>query len=132
MTIYDILKDSDYKTNQFSQESIDRLNANIQENENKNGKKYATVECLVRKKSIKLTPEEIVRQLLIDKIVNEYGYPVSRIKLEYNVHFGREVKRADIVIMDEDRPIVPYIIFEVKKPKIVLAHLLRFGQMGNR
>lgn len=39
-------------------------------------------------------------------------------KLEYPVYFGREVKRADIVIMDEDRPIVPYIIIEVKKPKL--------------
>ena len=39
-------------------------------------------------------------------------------QLEYPVYFGREVKRADIVIMDEDRPIVPYIIVEVKKPKL--------------
>ena len=34
------------------------------------------------------------------------------------MYFGREVKRADIVVMDEDRPIVPYIIVEVKKPKL--------------
>lgn len=39
-------------------------------------------------------------------------------QLEYPVYFGREVKRADIVIMDEDRPTVPYIIVEVKKPKL--------------
>ena len=39
-------------------------------------------------------------------------------QLEYPVYFGREVKRADIVIMDEDRPLVPYIIIEVKKPKL--------------
>lgn len=43
---------------------------------------------------------------------------MSRMQLEYPVYFGREVKRADIVIMDEDRPIVPYIIVEVKKPKL--------------
>lgn len=118
MTIYDILKDSAYKTEQFSQESIDSLNGRIIEKTDKKGKPYGVVECLVRKKQITLKPEEVVRQLLIDKLINDYGYPVSRMQLEYPVYFGREVKRADIVIMDEDRPTVPYIIIEVKKPKL--------------
>lgn len=118
MNIYDILKDSAYKTEQFADEAIAKLNEKIVVKEDKNGKQYAVVECLVRKKDIKLNPEEVVRQLFIDKLINEYGYPVSRMKLEFPVYFGREVKRADIVIMDEDRPIVPYIIVEVKKPKL--------------
>lgn len=118
MTIYDILKDSAYKTEQFSQTSIDNLNGRIIKKADKKGKPYAVVECLVRKKQITLKPEEVVRQLLIDKLINDYGYPVSRMQLEYPVYFGREVKRADIVIMDEDRPTVPYIIIEVKKPKL--------------
>lgn len=118
MTIYDILKDSAYKTEQFSQASVDALNGRIVEKTDKKGKLYAVVECLVRKKQITLKPEEVVRQLLIDKLTNGYGYPISRMQLEYPVYFGREVKRADIVIMDEDRPTVPYIIIEVKKPKL--------------
>lgn len=118
MTIYDILKDTSYKTEQFSNDAIDRLNERLVEKEDKNGKKYAVVNCLVRKKDIRLNPEEVVRQLFVDKLINDYGYPVSRMKLEYQVYFGREVKRADIVIMDDDRPIVPYIIIEVKKPKL--------------
>lgn len=118
MTIYDILKDSAYKTEQFNQISIDNLNGGIIEKADKKGKPYAVVECLVRKKQITLKPEEVVRQLLIDKLINDYGYPISRMQLEYPVYFGREVKRADIVIMDEDRPTVPYIIIEVKKPKL--------------
>lgn len=118
MTIYDILKDSSYKTDQFSSEAINNLNARLVEKEDKNGKKYAVVNCLVRKKDIRLNPEEVIRQLFVDKLINDYGYPVNRMKLEYHVYFGREVKRADIVIMDEDRPIVPYIIVEVKKPKL--------------
>ncbi len=118
MNIYDILKDSAYKTEQFADEAITKLNEKIVVKEEKNGKQYAVVECLVRKKDIKLNPEEVVRQLFIDKLINEYGYPVSRMKLEFPVYFGREVKRADIVIMDEDRPIVPYVIVEVKKPKL--------------
>lgn len=118
MTIYDILRDTTYKTEQFSKEAIDDLNSRLIEREDKNGKKYAVVKCLVRKKDIRLTPEEVIRQLFVDKLINDYGYPVNRMKLEYHVYFGREVKRADIVIMDEDRPIVPYIIVEVKKPKL--------------
>ena len=118
MTIYDILKDSAYKTEQFTTEAIERLNGRIIEKEDKNGNKYATVMCIVRKKEIRLNPEEVIRQLFLDKLINDYGYPVNRIKLEYQVYFGREVKRADIVVMDEDRPIVPYIIVEVKKPKL--------------
>ena len=34
------------------------------------------------------------------------------------MHFGREVKRADIVIMDKDRPTISYIVVELKKPKL--------------
>ena len=109
MTIYDILKDTSYRTQQFLGEAIDRLNSKIVEKEDKNGRRYATVECLVRKKDIRLNPEEIIRQLFIDKLVNDYGYPTYRMQLEYPVYFGREVKRADIVVMDEDRPIVPFI-----------------------
>ena len=77
---------------------------------------YAT--CLVRDKQIKLTPEEIIRQLYLDKLMNEYGYAKSRIQVEYSVHFGREVKRADIIIMDKLQITTPYIIIEVKKPKL--------------
>ena len=38
MTIYDILKDSAYKTEQFSQTSIDNLNGRITEKMDKKGK----------------------------------------------------------------------------------------------
>ncbi len=76
------------------------------------------IKCFVRGKDIKLTPEEAVRQLYIYKLIHEYNYPVDRIKLETPIHFGREIKRADITIMDKDRPTVPYIIVELKKPKL--------------
>ena len=64
MTIYDIIKDSAYKTEQFNQTSIDNLNKRIIEKVDKRGKPYAVVECLVRKKQITLKPEEVVRQLI--------------------------------------------------------------------
>lgn len=38
--------------------------------------------------------------------------------LEVPVNFGREIKRADIVVFDKNRPMVPYIMVEIKKPKL--------------
>lgn len=66
--------------------------------ENKWGGKYYLT-CLVRKKEIKLTPEEVVRQLYLLVLIEDYGYSTSRMELEYEVTFGREKKRADIVIL---------------------------------
>lgn len=79
------------------------------------------IKCLIRGKEIKLTPEEAVRQLYIYKLIHEYGYPTDRIQLETPIHFGREVKRADITIMDKDRPTVPYALISLKI-KILIPH----------
>jgi type I restriction enzyme M protein len=76
------------------------------------------IQCLIRKKEIKVTPEELIRQLFTYRLINSYQYPVSRIQMEVPINFGREVKRADIVVFDKDRPNVPYIIVELKKPKL--------------
>lgn len=115
--ITDILKDSNYKLELFSQKAIENLEEKIVIKEGKTAPNYYAA-CLVRDKEIKLTPEEIIRQLYLDKLMNEYGYPKSRIQVEYSVHFGREVKRADIIIMDKLQITTPYIIIEVKKPKL--------------
>lgn len=80
-------------------------------------KKVYYIECLVRKKEIVLTPEEAVRQLYLSRLINDYGYETSRIKLEHAVHFGREVKRADIVIFEKERTTTEYIVVELKKSK---------------
>lgn len=82
----------------FNQEEQQRLIDKLREND----KGKTIVECLVRKTDIILTPEEAVRQLFLDRLINEYKYPVSRIKLEHAIHFGREVKRADIVIFEKN------------------------------
>lgn len=112
--IEEILKDSDYKLDLFSKKAIAELETKIIVKTNKNNQIIYYTNCLVRDKEIKLTPEEIVRQLYIDKLLNEYNYPKDMIKIEFGVHFGREVKRADIVIMDKIQITTPYIIIEVK------------------
>lgn len=117
MVINEILQYSNYKLDLFSEESIQYLEDKIINKVSENKTNYYTT-CLIREKEIKLNPEEIVRQLYLYKVINEYKYPKTRIQVEYSVHFGREVKRADIVIMDKIQITTPYIIVEVKKPKL--------------
>ena len=83
------------------------------------GKPATHVTCLVRNKAVQLKPEERTRQLWLSRLIDQYGYPVSRLAVEYPITFGRDTsKRADIVVFDADRPTVPYIIIEVKQPKL--------------
>ncbi|MDI2089894.1 N-6 DNA methylase [Commensalibacter oyaizuii] len=118
MYLQDLVKDSLYKLSQFSEEQITKVENSIIIKQDKNGKAVPYLECLVRKKEIKLTPEEAIRQLYLVKLIEEYHYPVTRMEVEYSVSFGREKKRADIVIFDKDRSTDPYILIELKKPKL--------------
>lgn len=115
MNLQDILKDTNYKLTQFNQEQIDRLEASIFIKESR-GKDVPYIKCLARKKDIKLTPEEIVRQLYLMVLNQKYGYEFTNIKVEHAVKTGSSSKRADIVIFESDRPTQPYIIVELKKP----------------
>ena len=117
MTLTEILRDSNYKLTQFSEEKIKSLEENILTKKNKD-KNVPFINCLVRKKEIKLTPEEIVRQLYVMVLNQDLGYPITRMELEYAVTFGREKKRADIVIFDKDQTTTPFIMVELKKPKL--------------
>jgi len=116
MKLADILKDSSYKLSQFTPTEIEQLEQAITLKKTKNGEAPYTI-CLVRKKEIKLTPEEAIRQLYLRVLSDRLHYPLSRIQVEYGVNFGREVKRADIAVMDKDRLNTVYILVEVKSPK---------------
>ncbi len=112
-----ILKDSNYGLGLFSQAEIDALEARIFEAQSR-GKTVFKVRCLGRGKDIILKPEEVVRQLYLARLMDEYGYERRFIKVEHTIHIGRSRKRADIVVMDKERPTAEYIIVEVKKPKL--------------
>jgi len=117
VTLADLLKDSAYRLDQFKPEHIAALEAGITLKEaGKAAAPYVT--CRVRGKPIKLTPEEAVRQLYLRVLDSDLGYPVSRMTVEYEVTFGREKKRADICIFDKDKTTTPYILVELKKPKL--------------
>ena len=81
----------------------------------KNGK-YC-IRCLKRDRFVQAKPEEIVRQLMLDKLIYEYDYPKHLIEVEYSVNFGREKKFADIVILNKADKISVYCVLEIKKHK---------------
>jgi type I restriction enzyme M protein len=97
---------------------IQQIENRIEVRKDNKGNEVPYIVCLVRNKFIKLIPEEVIRQLYLQVLINDYNYPVSRMELEYPVTFGREKKRADIVIFDKQKTTSPYIMVELKKPKL--------------
>lgn len=67
----------------------------------------------------KANPEEIVRQLWVYKLIQQYDYKEDEIDLEASVQFGVEVgtKAADIIVYTDNTKETPKIIVECKKPK---------------
>jgi type I restriction enzyme M protein len=78
------------------------------------------VYCLKRHRWLKAKPEEIVRQLVLRWIVNDLGYSLTRIAVEWAIQMGSDAERekADIVVFSDDANTDPYIIFEVKRPLV--------------
>ncbi|MBQ3335974.1 MAG: N-6 DNA methylase [Selenomonadaceae bacterium] len=112
-----LFSDSTHKSTVFNPAQIEAVEAAAY-TKILRGKETPFIKCLVRGKEIRLTPEEAVRQMFIRKLIDDYGYSTAQMAVEHPIHFGREVKRADIVIFESNRPNVEYIIVEVKKPKL--------------
>ncbi len=112
LTIAEILRGSEYSLTLFSAEEVAAL-----ELFDRNGKTYLTCFCTLKPRPAK--PEEIVRQLYLRKLMDDYGYPRDRIAVEKQVYFGSSIheKAADIVVWEKGTTDTPYIIVECKKPK---------------
>jgi type I restriction enzyme M protein len=111
-TLSDIMRGSEHALTVFSAAEIKALKIF-----DKGGKPY--LKCWATDKDRPAKPEEIVRQLYIRKLIDHYGYPKDRLRIEKEVYFGSAVheKRADIVVIERDTPDTPYIIIECKKAK---------------
>lgn len=96
----------------FSNKEIKAVESMIIEQDGK-----FNIKCQIKDKYKAAKPEEIVRQLWIHRLLNEYNYPKERIDIERVVYFGsRDSGLADVVVLQEDLS-HPYIIFEVKRPQ---------------
>lgn len=70
----------------------------------------------VRKKFVKLTPEEWVRQNFITYLVGILGYPAGLIAVERSYKWNRLTRRTDIVV--HNRKGLPVIVVECKAPNV--------------
>lgn len=96
----------------FSSEAIDRIETGIFKKKDK-----YFLKCLKRNTDIQVKPEEIVRQLMLDKLINEYHYPLDLLAVEFSVAFGSSKKSADIVILNKADKTSVYCVLEIKKHK---------------
>jgi len=82
----------------------------------------------VRHKWLRLTPEEWVRQHMIQWLLSK-NYPSSLMAVEKEIRLGELSKRCDIVVYGRD--MAPYLIVECKEMKVplseaVLGQVLRY------
>ena len=72
--------------------------------------------CQWRKKYVRLTPEEWVRQQFLHKLVEQYNYPESLIAVEVQLTTKR---RADAVVYNKD--LTPLVLIEFKAESVSLT-----------
>lgn len=86
-----------------------------------NYKKKGTVKCYLTGIERKETPEEMVRQSWLQRLVEEYSYPRDQIEVEYSIKMGNARVRVDIAIFYPNKPYNQeniMIIIEVKREDI--------------
>jgi len=74
---------------------------------------------VIRKKWLLLTPEEWVRQNIIQFLLVQKNYPASLIAIEKEIKLGELKKRCDIVVYN--RQSQPWMIIECKEMKVTLS-----------
>jgi len=73
----------------------------------------------IRKKWVIITPEEWVRQHIIQYLILEKEYPTSLIAVEMSINVNQTAKRCDIVLFNRDAK--PLVIVECKAPSVELT-----------
>lgn len=85
----------------------------------------------IRKKYLVLTPEEWVRQHMINYLTQELLYPRALIKVEGGLTYNQLAKRSDILVFDREGK--PWMIVECKSPELKLSDdTLHQAAMYNR
>ena len=73
----------------------------------------------IRKKFVKLTPEEQVRQHVIRTLTGCYGYPETHLAVEYGFKYNNLQYRSDVVVFN--RALQPRLLVECKAPSVKLS-----------
>lgn len=73
----------------------------------------------IRRRYVRLNPEEWVRQHFLQYLTRDCGYPSYLIAVEMAFRFQRMPRRADIVV--HDRRGSPFLMVECKAPGVRIA-----------
>ncbi|MCC6461654.1 MAG: type I restriction enzyme HsdR N-terminal domain-containing protein [Saprospiraceae bacterium] len=73
----------------------------------------------IRRKYVALTPEELLRQLVLLYLLEAKKYPAQRIRSEIGLTINQRQKRCDIAVFDGK--LAPWLIVECKSPKVPLT-----------
>ncbi|HEY3370028.1 MAG TPA: type I restriction enzyme HsdR N-terminal domain-containing protein [Prolixibacteraceae bacterium] len=73
----------------------------------------------LRKRYVRLTPEEWVRQNFVQFLIVEKKYSVSLIVVEAGVKVNNNPQRADLVVFD--RSGIPVLVAEFKAPEVKIS-----------
>ena len=98
---------------------MQKLNFQLYNFRFKNSENKVSIFDEIRKKFIILTPEEWVRQHVVQYLLDEKKYPKSLINVEKVLKVNGLRKRYDVVVFNPDGSI--YILIECKAPEIKIA-----------
>ncbi|WP_234735844.1 type I restriction enzyme HsdR N-terminal domain-containing protein [Tellurirhabdus bombi] len=73
---------------------------------------------VLRKKYVRITPEEWVRQHVIHLLINQYRYPKALIRTEGGLVLNQMQKRTDLLVYNRSGE--PFLLVECKAPHIPL------------
>jgi len=71
---------------------------------------------IIRMRFVRCTPEEYVRQALINYLVNDLHYPKDLMSIENEIFINKQSKRFDLVIFS--RNISPLLLVEIKAQNV--------------
>ncbi|MEZ4995556.1 MAG: type I restriction enzyme HsdR N-terminal domain-containing protein [Saprospiraceae bacterium] len=74
----------------------------------------------IRNKWLVLQPEEVVRQLMVQYLIEVKGYSRNRLYVEQGLEVNTLLKRSDILVYDGDGR--PFIMVECKSPKVAITN----------
>lgn len=85
--------------------------------ERREGKLYIWDE--LRRKMVRLTPEEWVRQHVVHYLLDKLGYPAELLMNEVGLQVGGTHKRVDTILYDKQ--LKPLMLLEYKAPEVPLS-----------
>ena len=91
------------------------------------GEDFVTIYDVIRKKWVKLTPEEWVRQHAVHFLLEHKTYPATLMAVEVGMEIQTMKRRADIVCYDSQGNVV--LVVECKAPEVKITQAV-FDQIA--